>query len=91
MKHKATQRTLKVAQVISGLRMRAVAARSKFLDFGIIHYMPLVEVQANREGIAIDDGQKSRIRQAMNGNVRTSDAELVALVERAIVAQQKTA
>jgi hypothetical protein len=51
-------------------------------------YVPLVEVQAAKESIHLSADAKSRIRQIMNANVRMGDAELLALIERAVEAQQ---
>jgi hypothetical protein len=74
---------------ITDLRLRGLEARKAFEVMGVYRgYMSIVDLQANKEGVVLDNKQRIRCRQLLNGNLKSADFPLLELIERAIAAQQ---
>lgn len=97
MKRNETQRTgpmnkdtqsIELAQELNELRLRVLRAKGGFLSMGTEHYMPLIVLQANREGRTLSNADKLNIRQVINGRVTRSSRQWVELIERSLESQQ---
>lgn len=76
------------AQAENDLRVRIYEAKGGFLRLGCTSYMPLIEIQAMRDGLEVDSMEKLKLRQVFNGRLSIDDEPRVALIERALAAQQ---
>lgn len=73
-------------QTLTGLQIRGLLCKGKFLAQGIEVYMPFIEAQAETEHFDFLATDKNRIRQMLNGNVHPADVRLLELTERTVQA-----
>ena len=89
-KTKATKRLTERKRMVD-MQLRGLSAKRALLDCGLTEFMPYVLAQAIQERTILTAKERLRISQILNGNVSPKDADLLGLLERAVVGAKAAA